>query len=107
MPNGKARKPDEFRRKRRRRVRCNPAGGGESAQRSLRTLKTYLGCVMRGIEGRVLRQPSLNALFKRELYLRAEYGRRNEARRAARSIASRSRDRVHRQGRAHKSTRSA
>jgi IS5 family transposase len=39
------------------------------AKRSLRTLKTYLGRVMRDIERAILRQPGLNARFRRELYL--------------------------------------
>lgn len=39
------------------------------AKRSLRTLKTYLGRVMRDIERAIVRQPGLNALFRRELYL--------------------------------------
>jgi IS5 family transposase len=39
------------------------------AKRSLRTLKTYLGRVMRDIERAILRQPGLDALFRRELYL--------------------------------------
>jgi transposase, IS5 family len=39
------------------------------ARRSLRTLKTYLGRVMRDIERTIARQPSLNAVFRRELYL--------------------------------------
>jgi transposase, IS5 family len=39
------------------------------ARRSLRTLKTYLGRVMRDIERAIARQPALNAHFRRELYL--------------------------------------
>ena len=39
------------------------------ARRSLRTLKTYLGRVIRDIERAILRQPSLNAVFRRQLYL--------------------------------------
>jgi len=39
------------------------------ARRSLRTLKTYLGRVMRDIERAILRQPGLNPIFRRELYL--------------------------------------
>jgi transposase, IS5 family len=39
------------------------------AKRSLRTLKTYLGRVMRDIERAIASQPDLNALFRRELYL--------------------------------------
>lgn len=39
------------------------------ANRSLRTLKTYLGRVMRDIERAIVRQPGLNAFFRRELYL--------------------------------------
>ena len=39
------------------------------AKRSLRTLKTYLGRVMRDIERAIKRQPGLNAAFRRELYL--------------------------------------
>ena len=39
------------------------------AKRSLRTLKTYLGRVMRDIERAIVRQPSLNTFFRRELYL--------------------------------------
>jgi IS5 family transposase len=39
------------------------------ARRSLRTLKTYLGRVMRDIERAIIRQPALNAAFRRELYL--------------------------------------
>jgi len=39
------------------------------AKRSLRTLKTYLGRVMRDIERTIARNPGLNAAFRRELYL--------------------------------------
>jgi len=39
------------------------------ARRSLRTLKTYLGRVMRDIERAIEKEPALNALFRRELYL--------------------------------------
>jgi len=39
------------------------------ARRSLRTLKTYLGRVMRDIERAIVRQPALNSAFRRELYL--------------------------------------
>jgi IS5 family transposase len=39
------------------------------AKRSLRTLKTYLGRVMRDIERAIAKQPALNAAFRRELYL--------------------------------------
>ncbi len=39
------------------------------AGRSLRTLKTYLGRVMRDIERAIARQPGLDAFFRRELYL--------------------------------------
>jgi IS5 family transposase len=39
------------------------------ARRSLRTLKTYLGRVMRDIERAIAKEPSLNAHFRRELYL--------------------------------------
>jgi transposase, IS5 family len=38
------------------------------ARRSLRTLKTYPGRVMRDIERAIRRQPGLNALFRRKLY---------------------------------------
>ena len=39
------------------------------AKRSLRTLKTYLGRVMRDIERATAQRPALNAVFRRELYL--------------------------------------
>ena len=39
------------------------------ARRSLRTLKTYLGRLMRDIERAIVRKPGLNAAFRRELYL--------------------------------------
>lgn len=39
------------------------------ARRSFRTLKTYLGRVMRDIERAIAKQSSLNAHFRRELYL--------------------------------------
>lgn len=39
------------------------------AGRSLRTLKTYLGRVMRDIERAIAKEPRLNAHFRRELYL--------------------------------------
>ena len=39
------------------------------ARRSLRTLKTYLGRVMRDIERSIAKQPSLNTHFRRDLYL--------------------------------------
>jgi len=39
------------------------------AKRSLRTLKTYLGRVMRDIERAIAKEPALNAHFRRELYL--------------------------------------
>ena len=39
------------------------------AGRQLRTLKTYLGRVMRDIERAIAKKPSLNAHFRRELYL--------------------------------------
>jgi transposase, IS5 family len=39
------------------------------AKRSLRTLKTYLGRVMRDIERAIVRQPALDEAFRRELYL--------------------------------------
>jgi transposase, IS5 family len=39
------------------------------ANRSLRTLKTYLGRVMRDIERAIAQQPALNGRFRRELYL--------------------------------------
>ena len=39
------------------------------AKRSLRTLKTYLGRVIRDIERTIARNPGLNAHFRRELYL--------------------------------------
>jgi transposase, IS5 family len=39
------------------------------AKRSLRTLKTYLGRVMRDIERAITQKPALNAVFRRELYL--------------------------------------
>ena len=39
------------------------------ARRSLRTLKTYLGRVIRDIERAIVRRPHLNGHFRRELYL--------------------------------------
>jgi IS5 family transposase len=39
------------------------------AKRSLKTLKTYLGRVIRDIERSILQKPALNPLFRRELYL--------------------------------------
>jgi IS5 family transposase len=39
------------------------------AGRQLRTLKTYLGRVMRDIERAIAKEPALNAQFRRELYL--------------------------------------
>jgi transposase, IS5 family len=39
------------------------------AKRSLRTLKTYLGRVMRDIERAIAQKPGLNTAFRRELYL--------------------------------------
>jgi IS5 family transposase len=39
------------------------------AKRSLRTLKTYLGRVMRDIERAIVKEPALNEAFRRELYL--------------------------------------
>ena len=39
------------------------------AKRSLRTLKTYLGRVIRDIERAIVKEPALNAAFRRELYL--------------------------------------
>jgi len=39
------------------------------AKRSLKTLKTYLGRVMRDIERAIAKEPALNAQFRRELYL--------------------------------------
>jgi IS5 family transposase len=39
------------------------------AKRSLRTLKTYAGRVMRDIERAIAREPSLNTFFRKELYL--------------------------------------
>jgi transposase, IS5 family len=39
------------------------------ANRSLRTLKTYLGRVIRDIERAIVRRPHLNGHFRRELYL--------------------------------------
>jgi len=39
------------------------------AKRSLKTLKTYLGRVMRDIERAIAKEPALNAPFRRELYL--------------------------------------
>ena len=39
------------------------------AKRSLRTLKTYLGRVIRDIERAIVRRPHLNGHFRRELYL--------------------------------------
>jgi len=39
------------------------------ANRSLRTLKTYLGRVLRDIERAIAREPRLNIFFRKELYL--------------------------------------